>query len=74
MCPAAKGFGERMIALILKVLVKDLGTKGHYGARIVFGDKKLDGEGNETQQKAVVLPSGRGEMNGWLLVREPVTE
>lgn len=74
LCPAAKGFGERMLALLVAVLVKGLGTKGHHGARVIFGDKKLDGEGGGKKRTATVLPGGRGAMDGWLLVWGSETE
>ncbi|KAK2028965.1 hypothetical protein LX32DRAFT_719483 [Colletotrichum zoysiae] len=59
-CPAVNGFGGKMIASLVVVLIKRLGTSGD-GARIWFGDTKLD-----TDTRAP-LPTGRNDMWEWVI-------
>ncbi|ORY57888.1 uncharacterized protein BCR38DRAFT_354190 [Pseudomassariella vexata] len=56
-CPAAHGFGERMISLLVVVLFRRLGSKD-MGLQIDFGD-------SEQQDRGMPLPTGRLDMETW---------
>ncbi|KAI0509059.1 cytochrome P450 [Xylaria bambusicola] len=60
MCPAAAGFGERIITLLVVELTRRLGDR-QTGLKIYFN--------NTTLQKATrtLLPSGRSDMENWVL-------
>ncbi|KAK2051970.1 hypothetical protein LY76DRAFT_672915 [Colletotrichum caudatum] len=62
-CPAINGFGRRMIASLVVALIKRLGTRGD-GARIRFGDNKLDTD------MGAPLPTGRSDMSEWVISRD----
>lgn len=59
-CPAGHGFGVKIISLLVVALVKRLGTSKH-GARIWFGDERLDGDDSAS------LPTGRDDMEDWMV-------
>ncbi|KAK1992796.1 hypothetical protein LX36DRAFT_662091 [Colletotrichum falcatum] len=59
-CPAANGFGRRMVASLVVVLVTRLGTRSS-GARIRFGDDELD------VFDGTPLPTGRDDMGAWVI-------
>ncbi|KAI2620496.1 cytochrome P450 [Hypoxylon sp. NC1633] len=63
-CPAAAGFGHRLIVVLLAALAKRLGTRDS-GAVVRFGDARLDQANSEW-----VLPSGRMDMENWTLELE----
>lgn len=60
-CPAAHGFGERAIILLVAILAQQLGTR-ESGVRVKFGDKKLD------KTASSVLPNSRDAAEGWVLI------
>ncbi|KAI0451962.1 cytochrome P450 [Xylaria acuta] len=62
-CPAAAGFGEKMIALLVIELTRRFGTR-QTGLKIHFGDVKIQ------QQVSTPLPSGRSDMENWVLEAE----
>lgn len=59
-CPAANGFGRRIIATLVVVLLARLGSS-ESGARVWFGDGRLDGDAKTP------LPTGRDDMEGWVV-------
>ncbi|KAI5923928.1 cytochrome P450 [Camillea tinctor] len=61
-CPAAAGFGERMVALLILVLVRRFGVDA--GGKLVRfdGEKACEGKG-----EGGVLPSCRHEMEAWTI-------
>ncbi|KAI1262820.1 cytochrome P450 [Xylariaceae sp. FL1019] len=59
-CPAANGFGERMITMLVVELIKRFGTR-ETNLHIHLGNAEL-----EKDPKAP-LPSGRSESEGWVL-------
>lgn len=60
-CPAARGFGERAIILLVVTLVRHFGI-WETGLSIKFRDYKLD-----TDLESI-LPNGRGSAEDWLVV------
>ncbi|GAW11533.1 hypothetical protein ANO14919_008800 [Xylariales sp. No.14919] len=59
-CPASRGFGEKMIALLVVELTRHFGTR-QKGSKIHFGNA-------EVQKKvSALLPSGREDMENWVL-------
>ncbi|KAI0599060.1 hypothetical protein F4775DRAFT_138160 [Biscogniauxia sp. FL1348] len=60
-CPAASGFGERIVAVLLLVLVRRFGVKA--GAQRV----RLDEKACEEQGSGRLLPSCRHEMEAWTI-------
>ncbi|KAK1467807.1 hypothetical protein CTAM01_16993 [Colletotrichum tamarilloi] len=58
-CPAINGFGRKMISSLVVVLITRLGTRDS-GARIWFGDDKLDID------MRAPLPTGRNDMGEWV--------
>ncbi|KAI0020823.1 hypothetical protein F4780DRAFT_779266 [Xylariomycetidae sp. FL0641] len=64
MCPAASGFGYRAIVLLVATLARNLGTYDN-GLRIRDGDAALSREARSP------LPSGRQDMENWLLCLDP---
>ncbi|KAI0140421.1 cytochrome P450 [Xylariaceae sp. FL1272] len=59
-CPAANGFGERMITLLVVKLIKRFGTR-ETSLKIHLGNTKLESNPMEP------LPSGRTDLEGWVL-------
>ncbi|KAI0203688.1 hypothetical protein F4808DRAFT_28967 [Astrocystis sublimbata] len=59
-CPAAAGFGDRIITLLVAELTRYFGTQ-EVGFKIHFGDM------NFKQQASAPLPSGRSDMEDWVL-------
>lgn len=59
-CPAANGFGRRMIASLVAVLFNRLGSS-ESGARVWFGNDGLEGDARAP------LPTGRGDMERWVV-------
>ncbi|KAI1743206.1 cytochrome P450 [Xylaria scruposa] len=59
-CPAAAGFGERMIALLVVELTRRFGTR-QTGLEIHFGDVEIQ------HRVCTPLPSGRDDMENWVL-------
>ncbi|KAH9883275.1 cytochrome P450 [Xylariomycetidae sp. FL2044] len=57
-CPAANGFGFRMVILLVVALGKRFGTK-ETGLSISFEDDMLQEDGK------ALLPTGRGDMEEW---------
>ncbi|KAI1638404.1 hypothetical protein F4809DRAFT_639703 [Biscogniauxia mediterranea] len=60
-CPAASGFGERIVAVLLLILVRKFGVKA--GAELVRLDEKACSE----QDSGHLLPSCRHEMEAWTI-------
>jgi hypothetical protein len=60
-CPAAAGFGERIITLLVIALVRQFGTR-ETGLNMYFGNEVLQQQGSSSP-----LPSGRSEMENWVL-------
>ncbi|KAI1489511.1 hypothetical protein F5X96DRAFT_670623 [Biscogniauxia mediterranea] len=60
-CPAASGFGERIVAVLLLVLVRKFGVKA--GAELV----RLDEKARSEQDSGRLLPSCRHEMEAWTI-------
>ncbi|KAI1756822.1 cytochrome P450 [Xylaria castorea] len=60
LCPAAAGFGEKMIALLVVELTRRFGTR-QTGLEIHFGDVEIQ------QRVCTPLPSGRSDMENWVL-------
>ncbi|KAK7754106.1 hypothetical protein SLS62_003952 [Diatrype stigma] len=60
-CPAAHGFGERAIILLVAILARHLGTR-ESGARVRFGVQELN------QNMDSVLPNSRDAAEGWVLI------
>lgn len=59
-CPAAAGFGDKMIALLVVELARRFGTR-QTGLKIHIGDVEIQ------KQISIPLPSGRNEMENWVL-------
>ncbi|RYC56870.1 hypothetical protein CHU98_g9337 [Xylaria longipes] len=62
-CPAAAGFGDKIIALLVVELTRRFGTR-QTGLEIHFGDVEIE------QQVSTPLPSGRNDMENWVLKAE----
>ncbi|KAI0183143.1 cytochrome P450 [Xylaria flabelliformis] len=60
LCPAAAGFGEKMIALLVVELTRRFGTQ-QTGLEIHFGDVDIQ------HRVCTLLPSGRNDMENWVL-------
>jgi cytochrome P450 len=60
MCPAGHGFGERIVASMVTVLLRSLGTR-KTGVGIRFYDEHLDGV------LKAPLPTGRVDMERWAI-------
>ncbi|KAK5630459.1 hypothetical protein RRF57_006174 [Xylaria bambusicola] len=60
MCPAAAGFGERIITLLVVELTRRLGDR-QTGLKINFNNLKLQ------KASCTLLPSGRSDMENWVL-------
>ncbi|KAK4454913.1 hypothetical protein QBC34DRAFT_289335 [Podospora aff. communis PSN243] len=68
-CPAYGGFGNRMIAMLVVALGREMG-RDRGKVRFERGDGGLEGE-----EKGVgVLPTGREDMEGWVFERVPEGE
>ncbi|KAI0548906.1 cytochrome P450 [Xylaria curta] len=59
-CPAAAGFGEKMITLLVVELTRRFGTR-QTGLEIHFGDIEIQ------HRVCTPLPSGRDDMENWVL-------
>ncbi|KAI8624198.1 cytochrome P450 [Xylariaceae sp. FL1651] len=59
-CPAAAGFGERLITLLIVKLTQRFGTR-QTGLELYLGDDDVQ------QRPATPLPSGRGDMEQWVI-------
>ncbi|KAI0405827.1 cytochrome P450 [Xylaria palmicola] len=59
-CPAEAGFGDRIIALLVVELTRRFGTR-QTGLKIHFGQVE------DQQWFSTTLPSGRSDMEGWIL-------
>ncbi|PHH62306.1 hypothetical protein CDD82_2021 [Ophiocordyceps australis] len=57
-CPAASGFGRKIIVVLVMALLNRLGTK-ESGAKISYGDD------NYLKDETVPLPTGRDKMGAW---------
>ncbi|KAI0474874.1 cytochrome P450 [Xylaria cf. heliscus] len=62
-CPAAAGFGEKMIALLVVELTRRFGTR-ETGLKIHFGKIEVQ------EEASTPLPSGRSDMENWVLETE----
>ncbi|KAI0097935.1 cytochrome P450 [Nemania sp. FL0031] len=60
LCPASAGYGDRIITLLVVELARRFGTR-QTGLKIHFGDVELQ------QRVSKPLPSGRGDMENWVL-------
>lgn len=60
-CPAQSGFGERLVTLLVVALARALAPPGR--SRVLFrGDGVLDAD------KAAPLPTGRADMDDWVVL------
>ncbi|KAI0444408.1 cytochrome P450 [Xylaria telfairii] len=59
-CPAATGFGDKMITLLVVELTRRFGTQ-QTGLKIHFGDVEIQ------KEASIPLPSGRNDMENWVL-------